>query len=115
MKHIETNHPVDPDTKEPFSLFEHICVKDYAAKIAGGVFMCYGCITCFRTVKKSCKRRLNPDTDTPFFRKFLFEKVPSLSKIMSVSEEDSSEDDDKAARGINLASRNLSEAAFLYL
>ena len=41
--------------------------------------------------------------------------VPSLKNILSVSEDNSSSNDDKAAKGINVASRNLSEAAFLYL
>ena len=48
MKHIEENHPRDPDTKERFSIFTRITVKDFGAKIAGGVFMCYSCIRLYQ-------------------------------------------------------------------
>ena len=57
---------------------------------------------------------MNPDSDIPEFRKMLKE-IPSLNKIMEESNEESSEEDDKANSGINVASKNISEAAFLYL
>lgn len=115
MKYIEDNHPVDPDTKEQFGLFERITVKDYWAKIGGGVFMCYGCIRVYQNVKRGIRKRLNPNDEKQYFKDYL-EEIPSLVKIMEDSNDDeSSEEDDKAAQGINVASRNLSESAFLYL
>lgn len=40
IKVVEMYHPVDPETKEKFSVFERITVKEYRAKL-GDCCYCY--------------------------------------------------------------------------
>jgi hypothetical protein len=68
MKTIELYHPVDPESKEKFSVFDRITVKDYRAKLTDFCF-CYQCgIECKKfkhKVKKYFKGKNNEEIIRP--------------------------------------------------
>jgi len=58
MKTIEENHPVDPKTKQKFSLRDRITVKDFESKLSDLFYFYFfrqKIKNCYKFLKKKCK------------------------------------------------------------
>lgn len=58
---IVRNYPVDPYTKDSFSIRERITVKDYASKVTD-IFKLYQFRTCFEKCVKDFQKKIIKDT-----------------------------------------------------
>jgi hypothetical protein len=109
MTVIEENHPLDPKTKERFSLRDRVTVKDYESKIAD-LFYFYNVRQFFRRCCKFIKRKCKPDNRIKFIKPESLQDLPDSDSCSS-----DSEDDGMGINGLTVCATKLGEGAALYL
>ena len=105
QKVICSLHPVDPETKQSFSIQDRICVKDYYAKLSD-ICCCYAI-------------RQNIVKGTKFIRRKLgkgkLNKYPKPESMLDQPDTGSSSSEGDEDKGITKCSQALGDGATLYL
>jgi hypothetical protein len=101
------NHPVNPISKQKFSLLERLTVKDFGYKLIDCLF-CYqikeACKSCCKYCRKIELRGTSPRVKKP--------KI--LNDLPETDSEESSEGDDEKYAGLSAAGSHMGTGAVLY-
>ena len=107
-KVISQRHPLDPETKDRFSVKDRVTVNEYEAKLSDMCY-CYAANKFFKEKAKEFKKMIKgPKLDK-------IERPPSMKDLPESDSSSEEEGGDNGTKGLTQCSIALGEGATLYL